>query len=299
MEGNNLFKTHKFNYQDICWVKNIKPKEGWAYAGETCEKSFDLNWSNEKSASTPKIGEVILLFQRPNQIVGKNNLTTFLTHLVTPIEEKPDKSETETHLKWTRKVKIIAIANPITSIPNPGYFNFHKPNRGQTHPIINLGNTIELSEDEKLQNIWRLFSGSFCSSLEIKMPKIVGLIDEFGELEGEKYLKEHKNQEWTRRNPNLIRKKKRIAYEKGEGHILCECCNFDFKKAYGVLGDNFIECHHKIHLNRGQRLTKYEDLALVCSNCHRMLHRIYEGGYHTIDSLSNLIESQRINGLRK
>ncbi len=292
MEENNLYK---FNHLDIRWVKNIKPKEGWAYADKTCDKYFKLNWSNEKSASTPKIGEVILLFQRPNQIDGKNNLTTFLTHLVTPIEEKPRKSETETHLKWIREVKIIAIANPITSIPNPGYFNFHKPNRGQTHPINNLDNTIQMSEDEKLKNIWRLFFDSFCPDLDIKMPRIV-LDDESGELEGDKFLIEHKSQETTRRNPKLIVKKKRLAYKEGEGHILCECCKFDFRKAYGQLGDYFIECHHKVHLSRGKRLTRLEDLALVCSNCHRMLHRTYDGGYHTIDSLSNLLESQIING---
>jgi hypothetical protein len=37
----------------------------------------------------------------------------------------------------------------------------------------------------------------------------------------------------------------------------------------------FIECHHLVPLHelRGLRKTRLEDLALVCSNCHRMLHR--------------------------
>ena len=44
---------------------------------------------------------------------------------------------------------------------------------------------------------------------------------------------------------------------------------------FGQIGNGFIECHHKIPLSKyvKNNVTKLEDLALVCSNCHRMLHK--------------------------
>jgi len=52
----------------------------------------------------------------------------------------------------------------------------------------------------------------------------------------------------------------------------CEACNFDFGKRYGSLGRGFIEAHHAIPLNAGERVTRVDDFRAVCSNCHRMLH---------------------------
>ncbi len=49
------------------------------------------------------------------------------------------------------------------------------------------------------------------------------------------------------RNLALVEKKKRMALAKGK--LICEVCNFDFKAAYGDLGDGFIECHHKTPLS--------------------------------------------------
>ena len=52
-------------------------------------------------------------------------------------------------------------------------------------------------------------------------------------------------------------------------------CQFDFYKIYGDLGKGFIEAHHRVPLSEidGEKITTLEDLALVCSNCHRMLHK--------------------------
>ena len=50
---------------------------------------------------------------------------------------------------------------------------------------------------------------------------------------------------------------------------------FDFQIVYGDLGKGFIEAHHRTPLSelKGEKTTKLDDLALVCSNCHRMLHK--------------------------
>jgi len=56
----------------------------------------------------------------------------------------------------------------------------------------------------------------------------------------------------------------------------CQCCGFDFEARYGTIGAGFIEVHHHHPLSaqKGKvRSTKLADVSVVCSNCHRMLHR--------------------------
>lgn len=57
--------------------------------------------------------------------------------------------------------------------------------------------------------------------------------------------------------------------------LRCEICGFSFMEKYGDIGEGFIEAHHKIPLSTLEESanTRENDLILVCSNCHRMLHR--------------------------
>jgi 5-methylcytosine-specific restriction enzyme A len=71
-----------------------------------------------------------------------------------------------------------------------------------------------------------------------------------------------------------LRKAKKKAVEKETGRLACEACEMDFSERYGVRAKGFIECHHVVALHTlkpGQR-TQLKDLALLCSNCHRVLH---------------------------
>jgi len=75
------------------------------------------------------------------------------------------------------------------------------------------------------------------------------------------------------RNRAAVRDKKRRALER-EGVLRCEVCGFSFAEKYGDLGEGVIDCHHTVpvhELEPGAE-TRLEDLALVCCNCHRMLH---------------------------
>lgn len=79
------------------------------------------------------------------------------------------------------------------------------------------------------------------------------------------------------RREQRLRKKKIEEVLKVKGKIVCEVpnCGFDFFKKYGDLGKDYIEVHHKTPLSKlkGSTEIKLSDLALVCANCHRMLHR--------------------------
>jgi predicted HNH restriction endonuclease len=89
--------------------------------------------------------------------------------------------------------------------------------------------------------------------------------------EGKKLLKLHITRE---RNSSLVTEKKRLV-KLEFGTLACSVCSFDFGCQYGEHGDGFIECHHTKPLSERsvEEETRLEDLALVCANCHRTLHR--------------------------
>lgn len=108
--------------------------------------------------------------------------------------------------------------------------------------------------------------------------------DEYEAEEGAVVLRLHRSRE---RDPKLAEKKKRQALARGE-KLECEACRFDFERAYGRHGRGFIEVHHRKPVStliQGEK-TKLSDLALVCSNCHRMLHR---GALLSTDELSAML----------
>jgi len=77
------------------------------------------------------------------------------------------------------------------------------------------------------------------------------------------------------RNRALRDRKKRQAL-RDHGKLACEVCGFVFSEAYGdELGGGFIEAHHVTPLSEmdAPARSALKDLALVCCNCHRMLHR--------------------------
>jgi 5-methylcytosine-specific restriction protein A len=75
------------------------------------------------------------------------------------------------------------------------------------------------------------------------------------------------------RDPRLRREKLKDVASRGL-RPCCEICSFDFGRIYGALGEGYIEVHHRLPLHSsGPTLTKLADLALVCANCHRMIHR--------------------------
>jgi predicted HNH restriction endonuclease len=81
-----------------------------------------------------------------------------------------------------------------------------------------------------------------------------------------------------RRRENSLRQKKIMAamYE-NHGVLKCEVrhCGFDFKAQYGKIGEGFAHVHHLKPLAeappKGMKIN-LKDLAVVCANCHAMIH---------------------------
>lgn len=86
----------------------------------------------------------------------------------------------------------------------------------------------------------------------------------------------------------VLRRLKIEAALREDRELACEACGFDFAAQYGVLGEGFIECHHRVPFADGEeRETTLADLALLCANCHRMIHKA--GAAMSVEDLAEQI----------
>jgi len=159
--------------------------------------------------------------------------------------------------------------NPSGVVMKMMNFRRFDPGRAKGRVGLTHGNRLE---DE----VWREFSGdtvrlrqvaeAIRQSAKAGTPTLPDDDEEIEAAEGRVLTRAHISRE---RNRALVEKRKAKA-----GALLCEACGFSFERRYGERGKGFIECHHTkpLHtLTDGSR-TRLSDLALVCSNCHRMIH---------------------------
>jgi 5-methylcytosine-specific restriction protein A len=58
--------------------------------------------------------------------------------------------------------------------------------------------------------------------------------------------------------------------------LTCKICGFNFRQTYGDIGAGYIEVHHLQPLSEvgcEHEVNPRDDLIVLCSNCHRMIHR--------------------------
>jgi 5-methylcytosine-specific restriction protein A len=137
------------------------------------------------------------------------------------------------------------------------------------------------NKDEK--EVWKLFADDPVRlrgvADAIKGAVAAGGPDEDGEsdadgdtdaVEGRILTRLHRSRE---RNRKLVLSKK-AKMKKLYGRLTCEACTFDFEARYGDRGQDFIECHHTkpVYMLKPGDRTHLDDLRLLCSNCHRMVH---------------------------
>ncbi len=108
-----------------------------------------------------------------------------------------------------------------------------------------------------------------------------------GVEEGRLNLINHYSRE---RSPKIIRAAKEF-YLKKNGKLECVVCGFNFQNKYGERGANFIEAHHMkpVSIMKDGDITRIEDIALLCSNCHKMIH--VKSPWISIDDLKEIINN--------
>jgi HNH endonuclease len=129
------------------------------------------------------------------------------------------------------------------------------------------GVSIPTEIAEQLERIWAEHIGT--SSLGS-----VFVDDEIKVFEGEEKIALIRHR---KREQKLRAAKLKQALNKNHGRLICEvpCCGFDFEKTYGELGKDYAQVHHLKPLGSRESPseTSLDDLAIVCANCHAMIHR--------------------------
>ena len=100
---------------------------------------------------------------------------------------------------------------------------------------------------------------------------------------------------YRERDRNFVRQVREVYRRRLDGKLLCETCGWNPTDLYGEHADRAIEAHHKIPIAQLQpdSDTRVEDIAMVCANCHRVIHR--KNPCLTIDEMHQLIAINRIN----
>ena len=108
--------------------------------------------------------------------------------------------------------------------------------------------------------------------------------------EGKKQWYRHLRRE---RDRALVRRKKRKV-KADTGKLRCEACHFDFEQVFGPTMEDFCEVHHRKPLSSkdGERETPLGDLAVLCANCHRAIHRLGPE-MPSVEELAAIIRSRK------
>jgi 5-methylcytosine-specific restriction protein A len=107
------------------------------------------------------------------------------------------------------------------------------------------------------------------------VPANLPIDDELAGFEGEsrKRFVLHRKREAKMRGLKIA-----DSLRRNNGRLVCEVphCGFNFMARYGELGQGYAQVHHKLPLSaapkEGRKL-RLQDLAVVCANCHAMIHR--------------------------
>jgi 5-methylcytosine-specific restriction protein A len=173
--------------------------------------------------------------------------------------ERRDKGDTALHVD----VRFERILNPALDDPLPmsalkvgplASVNWATPASG-----------IRIKEGiEDLERLWAAHTWAY-EAMEGKEPSA---------LEGTITLamRRHRSRERWLRDAKL-----EDAKRANSGRLRCEVpgCGFDFFETYGEIGRDFAHVHHLRPLGELTRPseTSLTDLAVVCANCHAMIHR--------------------------
>lgn len=106
-------------------------------------------------------------------------------------------------------------------------------------------------------------------------------IHTFAATEGRRRLVLHLQRE---RNQVIVRKKKKQAASRD-----CEICKFSFSRRYGSAASEYCEAHHLLLLSEVESTTqtRMEDLAILCANCHRVVH--LRNPPYTLDEVKSML----------
>lgn len=186
----------------------------------------------------------------------------------------------------------VMVVNSDTYMPGSGFFRLYKDLTGNE---IDDEFSIFKEQLNKVRDYDNWDSFAKLLDLDIKMSSYeknrtsqdTAISDKKLYKEGKLKLEIHIKRE---RNPKVVKEAKKLFINKNK-RLYCELCGFDFEEVYGELGKNFIEGHHIkpiSDMDEGD-ITNVKDIKMLCSNCHRMVHRGIERGID-LDEIKSIMK---------
>ena len=150
---------------------------------------------------------------------------------------------------------------PAALVDANGYLLFGSEHDYRSSPHLALGKQISVRKPgiSAVPGYVRMLT-------KADMPAVDIDVHEYEGTEGRKRLLVHLSRERDRR---LIMQKKRALLS-----LRCEVCGFSFADVYGKQAADYCEVHHLVPLGETEteRKTLLKDLAVLCANCHRVVH---------------------------
>lgn len=130
--------------------------------------------------------------------------------------------------------------------------------------------------------VWRLKSDLLAPGNPDSL--LDGAEADIGAQEGRAVLRVHLRRERSRKLIN--------DFKASLTSFACEACGDDMEAIYGELGLGYVEAHHKVPVALVEEgaTTKLSDLAALCANCHRMIHR---NGLMSVEDLAAHLRARR------
>ena len=157
-----------------------------------------------------------------------------------------------------------------------GYVLFATEEEYRASPHIRVGKQISVPKPgiSAIPDYVRVADSDASPSLDVDIHSVAA-------TEGRRRLVLHLQRE---RNQTVVRNKKKQA-----ASLDCEVCGFSFHRAYGSAASEYCEVHHLLRLSDVELTTRtrLEDLAILCANCHRVVHLKPEP--YTLSEVRNLL----------
>jgi len=172
-----------------------------------------------------------------------------------------------------RRFPYHAEASRKESFRNPDGVAFKLQNLKQVATGKGLGNVSETdravwlefgSSPMKTKSLANLIRAGVAAS-ESSKP----IFEELEFAEGRVITELHSRRE---REPKL--RERLLSSRRNAERLFCEMCSAPAPSSNEALREAHFEAHHLVPLaSTGARITRLSDMALLCANCHRLLHR--------------------------
>ncbi len=242
-----LNELKKFPIQKFHSFANDKPCLGAFLVEKEQEEKLWLlviDWRNDNNyylVIYPENHHSAPIAELHDQLIEENSVDLVWTY-------NPRKRDKRNNERKTTFIRELGSANYIVSLPS-----------------------AQVSLEDFLADIFSLAAFRVAAD---ELVDFTGKVTRVSFPEGRRIERLHKSRE---RDSRIVREAKSNYARQNGGALPCEVCGFNFAERYGEIGISYIEAHHIRPLSElgtdEVRNTCIEDFALVCSNCHRMLHR--------------------------